>query len=213
MDTSLRSSGGISRHILSDPTMLSLLFSNLLTIYLAVSQDWSLITIMWVYWFQSVTIGFFNFIRILTLKDFSTDGFKVNNRSVEATKKTKISTAIFFAFHYGFFHFVYAIFLVSFSFSGLLESSGQSANGFGDAAYVLLTSAVFFVNHLHSFLYNRGRDAGKQNIGRVMFFPYARIIPMHLTIIFGMLLGKGAIVLFLTLKTLADMIMHVLEHN
>jgi len=46
-----------------------------------------------------------------------------------------------------------------------------------------------------------------------MFFPYARIIPMHLTIIFGMLLGKGAIVLFLTLKTLADMIMHVLEHN
>jgi len=123
--------------------MLSLLFSNLLTIYLAVSQDWSLITIMWVYWFQSVTIGFFNFIRILTLKDFSTDGFKVNNRSVEATKKTKISTAIFFAFHYGFFHFVYAIFLVSFSFSGLLESSGQSANGFGDAAYVLLTSAVF----------------------------------------------------------------------
>jgi hypothetical protein len=168
---------------------------------------------MWVYWFQSVTIGVFNFVRILSLKDFSTEGFRINNRPVEATRRAKISTAFFFAFHYGFFHFIYAIFLASFSFSGMFGTSGESTLHLGDVAYILLSAAIFFVNHLYSFFYNRVRDAGKQNIGRVMFFPYARIIPMHLTIIFGMMLGEGAIVLFLVLKTLADLIMHLLEHN
>ena len=45
-----------------------------------------------------------------------------------------------------------------------------------------------------------------------MFYPYARIIPMHLTIIFGSSFG-GTLPLFLVLKTFADAIMHVVEHN
>jgi len=62
------------------------------------------------------------------------------------------------------------------------------------------------------------RDEKKQNIGRVLFSPYARIIPMHLTILFGWIvfnaLGeKVALVLFLILKTIADVIMHVREHR
>lgn len=52
-----------------------------------------------------------------------------------------------------------------------------------------------------------------------MFFPYARIIPMHLTIIFGgmfLYLGIGSVfvlVLFLGLKAVADLIMHIIEHR
>ena len=45
-----------------------------------------------------------------------------------------------------------------------------------------------------------------------MFYPYARIIPMHLTIVFGFNFG-GALILFLVLKTFADVIMHIVEHN
>ncbi|NIP29465.1 MAG: hypothetical protein GTN99_09095 [Candidatus Dadabacteria bacterium] len=53
------------------------------------------------------------------------------------------------------------------------------------------------------------------NIGTMMFFPYARILPMHFTIIFGGSIAKASsksLVLFLVLKTLADLIMHMIEH-
>lgn len=47
-----------------------------------------------------------------------------------------------------------------------------------------------------------------------MFTPYLRIVPMHLTIIFGGLFvhtGAG-LLLFGTLKTAADVAIHVVEH-
>jgi len=52
-----------------------------------------------------------------------------------------------------------------------------------------------------------------------MFFPYIRIVPMHLTIIFaGNAIEQGStitglMVLFLLLKTAADAIMHWIEHR
>jgi len=44
--------------------------------------------------------------------------------------------------------------------------------------------------------------------------PYARIIPMHLTLVFGGLFiaSKFWLVFFLLLKTLTDLIAHVAEH-
>jgi hypothetical protein len=49
-----------------------------------------------------------------------------------------------------------------------------------------------------------------------MFFPYARILPMHLTILIGAYLEKhstGTVILFLGLKTFADLTMHLMEHT
>jgi hypothetical protein len=49
-----------------------------------------------------------------------------------------------------------------------------------------------------------------------MFFPYARIIPMHLTILIGVYLEEhstGTVILFLGLKTFADLTMHLIEHG
>jgi hypothetical protein len=48
-----------------------------------------------------------------------------------------------------------------------------------------------------------------------MFLPYVRILPMHLTIVFGGLLFGGtlALLLFGVLKTAADAAMHSLEHH
>ena len=75
---------------------------------------------------------------------------------------------------------------------------------------------TFLVNHAFSYAQNKERDAKRvPNIGTIMFFPYARIIPMHLTIIFGSHFAKastGDLVLFLGLKTVADVIMHMVEH-
>lgn len=200
---------------LRDPTVISLILSNLLAIILAVVYNLNIMTILWVYWSQSVIIGIFNFYRILSLKTFSTKGFKVNQKPVEANNKTKVMLAFFFALHYGFFHFGYAIFLTVFT---LVRSIGQEAFPVSDLGYIALMAIVFFANHLFSFWHNQKKDGGKQNISRVMMYPYARIIPMHLTIVFGGMFlatgigGMAVLVFFLGLKTLADVVMHLSEH-
>lgn len=196
------------KNFLAEPSLWLLLISNCVTIFFALVEGWGLSTVLWVYWFQSVTIGVFNFVRIMQLKEFSTEGFKINGRSVEPTEGTKRSTAFFFLLHYGLFHFVYAIFLFTGKFGGALEE-----RIIFDSKTIFIAAGIFFVNHLFSFIYNKPRDTKKQNIGTLMFYPYARILPMHLIIMFGFIFGGGAILFFLIIKTIADMIMHGIEHH
>jgi len=197
----------LRKNLVLDQSLWLLVFSNIVTIYFATNENWSLFDIMWVYWLQSVIIGIFNFIRILQLKEFSTEGFRINNRPAEPTEHTKKFTAFFFLLHYGFFHFGYMAFLLA----GPLSAGTAGAMGSG-FKYILPAALLFFFNHFFSYFYNRPRDTKKQNIGTLMFYPYARIIPMHFMIAFFSVYG-GSLVLFLGLKTLADVIMHIVEHN
>jgi hypothetical protein len=188
-----------------DWSALTLVVSNLLTIAIAVYQKWNPGTVMWIYWGQSVIIGVFNVVRMWTLQNFTTDGLKVNDHPVDPTTGTKRYVAIFFMVHYGFFHLVYAIFLAS-----MAKVSPQ------DVAPILVCVAGFLVNHWFSYDYNKESDSTRKiNLGTLMFFPYARIIPLHITIITGLMLSKTtwALVLFLSLKTVADLIMHAVEHR
>ncbi len=196
------------RNPFGDPTLWFLLLSNIVTIFFAITENWNLSTIMRVYWFQSITIGFFNFVRILQLKEFSTEGLKINYRPAQPTQGTKFFIAFFFLFHYGFFHFGYWTFL---SIGTFIKTYGNIPNSI-ELKYIFLTALLFFINHLFSYCYNKPRDTKKQNIGSLMFYPYARIIPMHFTIIFGSSSGS-TLPLFFVFKTFADAIMHVVEHN
>ncbi len=202
-----------SKFFLLDLSLFFLLLSNILTIVFAIIENWSLLTIMWIYLFQSIIIGFFNFLRMLSLKEFSTNNLKINNELVEPTKTTKYKTAFFFLVHYGFFHLVYAIFLIALSIKRNIETGNISIQ---PSIPILISTGIFFMNHLFSYVYNYKKDsAKKKNIGALMFFPYARIIPMHLIIVFGLFIiqTKGALLFFLILKTIADVIMHQAEHN
>jgi hypothetical protein len=195
-----------SRQIRFDSSTVSLIVTNLVTIAFAIAQKWDLREIMWVYWSQSVIIGFFNVLRILNLKQFRADGMKINDKPVTATPAAQRLVAGFFALHYGFFHFVYMIFLIARGFpsSGSLPAIG-------------LCIAAFFVNHAFSYWHNREQDElRKPHLGLIMIFPYARIIPMHLTIIIGSAFGETSVlqvIFFLVLKTVADVIMHMIEHS
>ena len=100
------------RYLWHDWSALTLLLSNLLALGFALLQEWDLGVLIWVYWRQSVIIGVFNFIKIWTLKEFSTERFTINQQPVDPTPATRYQTAIFFAFHYGFFRTIYAVFLV-----------------------------------------------------------------------------------------------------
>ncbi|MFH1143351.1 MAG: DUF6498-containing protein [Candidatus Eisenbacteria bacterium] len=194
-----------------DPTARGLVLANVATIVVALIEGWDLGATLWIYWAQSVIIGIFNVFRILSLRNFTTDGFQMNERPVAPTEKSKRQVAFFFAIHYGFFHVAYLIFL------GVMDSQRNSAASEPwDAWPILLCIGVFFINHLYSYRRNRQEDAlRKQNLGTVMFQPYARIVPMHLTIILGMPLGNGTVatVFFLLLKTAVDVVMHGAKHE
>ena len=187
-----------------DLSSLILIVSNIITIYIAVSQNWNLSTLMFVYWAQNAIIGLFTFAKILSLKKFSTKNFKINHAPASPTIATKYFTAFFFLVHYGMFHLIYFLFLVTnFSISNALMP-------------VFFSILILFGNHLFSYIYNFKEDSNKlKSIGTIMFFPYARIIPMHLTIVFGYFLIQSStgLIFFLCLKTLADLIMHITEHK
>lgn len=196
---------------------LSLIFSNILVILFAVIDDLSARDVLWIYWFQSVIIGIFNFIKIITLKEFSTEGFKQGNKPVPNTNAAKYSTGIFFLFHYGFFHLIYAVFLGVFSD---FSNSKQAGSG---TSFLLISAFTFLISYAIEF-YNSKKEESSDipNLGFLMFSPYSRIIPMHLTIILGGFIGAAGgffstdtnlaiIVLFTSIKTIVDLITHSVD--
>ncbi len=192
-----------------DPTVWSLLTANLTTIALAILERWDLHTMLWLYWWQSVVIGFFNMVKILLLREFSTENFRLGNTPAPPTTDTKIFTAFFFLFHFGLFHLVYAIFL---SRGSMARSAATVSPAWHAAAAFDFNLILFFANGLFTFLFNRDWARSGQNLGTVMFAPYYRIIPMHMTIILAGFFSPGALLyVFLLFKTASDVISHVVS--
>ncbi|WP_163340694.1 DUF6498-containing protein [Desulfopila sp. IMCC35008] len=111
----------------------------------------------------------------------------------------------FFAGHYGFFHVIYLIFIVTVtrSFSKIATLS------------LALSITIFLFNHFFSYRYQLRKDLeGCPVILNMMFLPYARVVPMHLIVFIGLMMGKKGssteLFLFLFLKTLVDLAMHLI---
>lgn len=190
----------------SDSAALSIILMNVAVIIGAWVSGEGLVMLMWPYWIQSLVIGYYNVRRMQKLQRFSTSGLKIDGQTVDPTPATQRKTWVFFIMHYGFFHFGYMVFLFAMSpevFSG------------GAALWIAVTAVGFLVSHGQSHREHVHADLrGTPNIGTLMFVPYIRIIPMHLTIIFGMMLGNSVgILLFGALKTVADVAMHKVEHK
>lgn len=191
--------------LLSDKSALGIVLSNVLAIGLALWQNWDLGPLMFIYWCQSVIIGFYNFQRMMKLKKFSTEGLTSNGTRVPEDASGKRSTAIFFLCHYGFFHAAYFAFLL-----GHITRFEAM-----DWLWIAVGAGGFLISHTFSFRYNVEQDLkGRPNLGTMMFLPYCRVVPMHLTIIFGAAMAKTrfALLFFLVLKSIADHLMHHFEH-
>lgn len=192
------------RSLAADRSLWVLVAANVIALGLALYDGWRTVDLMAAYWAQSVIIGIANFFRIRGLDRFSTEGFSINDTPAQETPAVRRSTANFFALHYGLFHAVYFMFL---SKSGGIEA-------FADR-WFLVAAALFAVNHFFSYRVNAARDRrGRPNIGTLMFLPYLRVIPMHLTLLIGGLViaSPAALLLFGVLKTAADAAMHAVEH-
>ena len=219
----------------SDKTLLA---ANLLTITVAIGFGWSFLTIAWGFWLQSVIIGLFTVLKILLANPPHSEDFSktITTRAPSGTiiihpsmELAKIILAGFFVFHYGLFHFGYAQFLGIASLLAFGTNMIQPPN-FGE---VLIMGAIFFVTHLISFVYNYLIKNGRlsANVGQIFFAPYLRIVPMHITIVFGgfaafffgalsaamgfsfaAIAERSVLALFLLLKTWVDLNSHKTLH-
>lgn len=213
-----------------DSAVNGIVLSNAITLALAWWAGDGLLFLLWPYWIQSVVIGYFAQRRIRRLRDFSVEGLKINGRPATNTPSTAKWSANFFVVHYGLFHLVYAIFLTTFSAApyaqGVVPSFDDATGTFGrdllgrisvgEWPFIALAGLSFAWSHAASHRMHVEHDLrGKPNLGALMFVPYVRIVPMHLTIILGTVLGGGlfGMLLFASLKTVADVAMHYIEHR
>ena len=177
----------------SNPYLLMLLASNIYCIWYFNSHSNGFVTVVWIYWLQSVIIGFFNFVDLLTIKNYDAGDTTINGKPL--TEKSKGCLPWFFAVHFGIFHIVYMIFIAVYLGINV------------DKRFFLIGVAAFLLESLSSFI--RRKNAEQQikfDIGSIFFLPYLRVIPMHLMIMGSVFLSVQPSLIFLVLKTIADIL-------
>ena len=186
------------KRLLTDPSFLLLLAINLYCIYYYEQNPTEFKTLVWLYWFQSVLIGLFNFLDLLTVKNGDYSGWSSSSSKLENSRGC---AAFFFLFHYQTFHLVYSIFIVM-----QLQGTGKV-----DFQFLFMGVIAFTLSSLVHFIQSkRQQQTVAVNIAKLFFIPYLRIVPMHIMILGPAFLGWKASTIFLVLKTLADLVMHML---
>lgn len=190
------------KEVLRDQSFWTLLTINaaLLAYYLYYNTGFK--TLVWIYWAQSCIIGLFNFLNLLTIRNIKPGSIEINDVPVTSDNQARGCLAPFFALHYGIFHFVYMIFIFT-----IVDR--KEAFDFG---LFEISVGALFLDQLWSFIRAKQREKTHQtNPGTLFFLPYLRIVPMHLTILLpGFLKGFSHLAVFLILKTVADVAMHVI---
>lgn len=207
------------------PPVTGLILANLATISLAILQNWDAATILFTFWVQSIIIGLFTVIKLLSadtalLAAELGKAEEWTGRGPVASRGRvwtyKILVAGFFTVHYSLFHLFYYLLFFSDPVFGPVEY-------FMGAGWI--AAAIFLLCHLFSFLfYRQNEPRGGQYMATAILLPYNRIVPMHLTMILGgtiagllQLLGivtdLPVLVVFLLLKTCMDVRMHIVLHD
>lgn len=209
-----------------DKSTKLLLVSNVVTIIFAVIEKWNLNSVLWVYWFQSVIIGYFSYIRILRIENPNEKNLTINELVKKFIKRRKQTDAYGFLLIYAWFQATYLIFLFKISF---VQIRDQLIN-FNYLVLISLISIIvsviiFYLNHRASFYLNCEEDLkGSASTQNLMLISYARILPMHIITAFAAIQVSGehwligvfftlVLVFFLIMKTVADIVMHKVEHN
>jgi hypothetical protein len=213
-------------------SVLVLIAVNLLPLWGAVMWNWSVFEIVLLYWMENVVIGAINVVKMATCAPNLTAAAPATTKSPFTDGALPLTPAVhhasklflipFFAFHYGMFCLVHGIFVF------LLLGSGQSA--FGDASSEVpafltggggLLILAIGASHLWSLATNffgRG-EFRRVTVMEQMFAPYARVVVLHVAIVFGafaiMLAGSplGLLALLVLGKIALDAGLHLRAHR
>jgi len=157
---------------LASPSSLALILANLVPLAGAAFFGWELSDVMVLFWAESAIIGFYNVCKIVLIGRW-----------------TALLAAPFFIGHFGGFMAVHFLFVY-----GIFVEGMQNGGNGGDlrevaALFIGLWPALLalFLSHGYSFFANfLGRkEYQARSVKDQMGEPYARIIFMHLALIFG----------------------------
>ena len=180
----------------------ALLAANLLPLGGVLFFGWPLSRLLVLYWAETAVIGVFNIFRMLWIQPLAA-----------------IPLSVFFAFHFGIFMAVHGVFLSLF----FLRPEGTATGPAPLALFDLVSWELlaFVASHGVSFVvyWILGNEGEGKDLTKQMLAPYGRIIVMHISILFGgfavMVLDQPGwvLVLFVVLKTAADVRAHRREHR
>ena len=187
----------------------ALIFFNLIPLIGVLFFGWNLSSIMVLYWFENVIIGFFNAVKMA-----KAEGTKPRTRLYSGSKPitvaNKTSSILFFIVHFGMFTLGHGIFIFALFGRGLPAISN-----------LLPAALCLFVSHGISYAYNYINNGEYQRVAfqDLFFQPYKRVIIMHITIIVGAFIAfqfeqpTFFLVVLIVLKIGVDTIYHKKEHT
>lgn len=187
----------------------SLIAANMVPIVGVLYWDWNVPAIMALYWFESLVVGILNVLKMIKAEGGgSATGITLNGTPIKDVGKAGLIP--FFLLHYGIFMFVHGVFVVVLFQPWKLP-------------LLSLLTAMMSLGISHAISYQTNfigkGEYRKLSASQLFAAPYARILVMHFTIILGaaFVMGSGqhwvALLVMVLVKTVIDLISHVLEHR
>jgi hypothetical protein len=215
------------KEYLTNIPLIALVAANLIPFWGVLFWRWDAFYVVLLYWSENIAVGFYNVLKMAFAK--------VNKPAEHLGKLFMIP---FFAVHYGGFCAGHGFFILMLFSKGEAEfMQGNSWPCFFVFLQMLLNvlkhiysimpqamlyaMGALFVSHGISFAYNylmKGEYA-RIKPDRLMGSPYARIVVMHIAVLFGafltMALGSpvGILIILVGLKTSLDVIFHLRQHR
>ncbi len=217
----------VKRKYLTNIPLIALVAANLIPFWGVVFWEWDAFNVVLLYWSENIAVGFYNILKM---------AFAKVNKPVEHLGK--LFMIPFFTVHYGGFCAVHGFFVLMLFGKG----DGGSLQGHSWPCFfvflqmllnvlkhiysimpeaMLYAMGALFVSHGVSFVYNyliKGEYA-KVELNKLMGSPYARIVIMHMAVLFGAFLTTalgspvGILIILVGLKTSLDVIFHLRQHK
>ena len=212
---------------------LVLILANLIPVIGVLLYEWNVLSILLLYWTESVIIGVLNVARmavsdsgnvlqgVLALADRPIPDEVRDNMPQIGGSVLKYILIPFFVVHYGMFCYGHLMAVVGiFGDGGISLRASTSLFEYWQPTFWIAVVAVF-ASHLYSFMANFiGEGEYKRaNLMLLMHRPYGRIIAMHVAIVLGaglvMWLGSPLpmLLILILIKTGLDMRLHEKERS
>jgi len=194
------------------PSLLVLGLANALPIAGVLLLGWKVFPLVLLYWLENVVVGGFNVGKLLLARP-----------QEPAYSVGKLFIIPFFIFHFGMFTLVHGVFVFALfgakslpRFDSLAELPAAIRAyhlGWGVLALVVSHGLSFYWNYFENGEYRRA------SLPILMVQPYARLVVLHLAVLFGgwivLTLGSPllALLVLVALKTAADVRAHQAERH
>lgn len=191
------------------PSSFALILANLVPLIGVLVLQWDVLTILLLYWTESVVVGVVNVLRMITC------------RPSESTGRSRFFLIPFFAVHYGIFCYGHLMAVIGF-FTDPDPNLGttDSLAELWQPSFWIVVAAIAG-SHLFSFFSNFiGKDERQRTTpSMLMQRPYGRIVVMQIAIVVGAglvnLFGSPLPLLLVLIgaKTVLDLKLHEKERR